>query len=106
MEQAKRKKDMEVLALRHTSTTTPDTVVRSVGRTAVVGGKIKKKRTRSVRSERKAESNEDVDMRTDTRVKRNLRGCVGSADTEESKMEPKSGTLQLGTRLPSRVDLQ
>ena len=37
---AKRKKDLEVLALRNTLTTTPDTVARSVGRTGIVGGII------------------------------------------------------------------
>ena len=36
---ANRKKDLEVLALRNTSTTTPDTVARSVGRAGIVGGK-------------------------------------------------------------------
>ena len=59
MAQAKGKKDMEVLALRNTSTTTPDTIVRSVGRTGIVGGKMWKK-------ELEAEFNEDVDMQTDT----------------------------------------
>ena len=38
----KGKKDLEVLALRNTSTTTPDKVVRSVGRTGIVGGKYRK----------------------------------------------------------------
>ena len=34
-----KKKDLEVLALRNTSTTTPDTVARSVGRAVIVDGK-------------------------------------------------------------------
>ena len=88
---SKNKERPEVLALRNTSTSTPDTIVRSVGRRRIFGGKILKKRTRSVRSERKAESNEDVDIRTDTRVKRNLRRCVGfiSGGIEVAKVKPR-----------------